>query len=189
MVRLRRCTSKFTYESHVTFPRVYTISIRTVRYSLSLSTLASKYTTNLKYHIKNKHPKEYSTILAIESTLKKAKEEAKAKRAISHKASVTATKQLTLTESLSATKQYRKESEKYQSITLKLAIFVGSNNVANSIVESAEFKELVHTLDSRYKVPGRKALNREMEKVLIEIKAKASTFIQEAAKVSICADI
>ena len=90
---------------------------------------------------------------------------------------------------MSATKQYRKESEKYQSITRKLAIFVGSNNVANSIVESAEFKELVHTLDSRYKVPGRKVLNQEMEKVLIEIKAKASTFIQEAAKVSICADI
>ena len=115
--------------------------------------ITGKYTTNLKYHIKNKRPKEYSTILAIESTLKKAKEEAEAKRAISHKASVTAAKQLTLTESLSATKQYRKESEKYQSITRKLAIFVGSNNVANSIVESAEFKEFILlTQDTKYLV-------------------------------------
>lgn len=45
------------------------------------------------------------------------------------------------------------------------------------------------TLHSKYKVPGRKFLGQEMEKVLIEIKAKASTFLQEATKVSIYADI
>ena len=121
---------------------------------------------------------------------KKAKEEAESKCAqICYKAAVAASKQLTLTQSLSASKQYKKESERYQTITRKLAIFVGSNNVTNSIVESAEFIDLLHVLDSKYKVPGRKVVGQETEKVLIEIKAKASAFLQEARKVSICADI
>ena len=136
-----------------------------------------KYTTNLRQHIKSKHPKEYSEILAIESTIKKAKEEAESKPVISHKVAATTAKQVVLAQSLSAGQHYLKESPIYQSIKRKLAVFVGSNYVANNIVESAEFKELIHTLNSKYKIPGRKTLNQEIEKVLIEIKAKASTFI------------
>ena len=128
--------------------------------------------------------------MEIEASIKKAKDEAESKRAeICHKSAAAATsKQLTLTQTLSASKQYKKESERYRIITRKLAIFVGSNNVANSIVESPEFTDLLRTLDAKYKVPGRKVVGQETKKVLIEIKAKASAFLQEAAKVSICAD-
>ena len=151
--------------------------------------ISGKFPTNLKQHLRSKHPNEHSAVLEVDASIKKAKDEAELKRAqICHKAAAaTASKQLT--QPLSAGKQYKKESERYQTITRKLAIFVGSNNVANSIVESPEFTDLLRTLDPKYKVPGRKVLAQETEKVLIEIKAKASAFLQEAAKVSICADI
>ena len=84
---------------------------------------------------------------------------------------------------------YFKESDRFKKITKKLAVFVGGSNVANRIVESAEFRDLLNTLDGWYKVPGRAAITKEVGKVLIEIKAKATTFLQEASKVSICADI
>ena len=127
----------------------------------------------------------------MEAAIKKAKEEAEASKisGISHKASATASKQLTLSQSLSAGKHYKNESERYLMITRKLAVFVGSSNVAKRVVETAEFRYLLHVLDSRYKVPGRAVITKEVEKVLIEIKARASTFLQEASKVSICADI
>ena len=108
------------------------------------------YPTNLKQHLWTKHPNEYSKVLEIEASVK---EEAESKHAqICHKAAVAASKQLTLTQSLSASKQYKKEWERYQTITRNLVIFVGSNNVANSIVESAKFIDLLRLLNSKYKV-------------------------------------
>lgn len=150
-----------------------------------------KFPTNLKQHLSKSHPEEHAQVLRMEAAIKRAKEEAEASKitGVSHKASATASKQLTLSQSLSAGKHYKKESERYLTITRKLAVFVGSNNVANRVVETAEFRDLLHVLDSRYKVPGRAVITKEVEKVLIEIKAKASTFLQEASKVSICADI
>lgn len=153
-------------------------------------TIPGKYPTNLKQHLRKSHPEEHAQVLRMEASIKKAKDEAEAlKISISHKASATASKQLTLSQSLSGGKHYKKESERYTMITRKLAVFVGSSNVANRVVETAEFRDLLHVLDSRYKVPGRAVITREVEKILIEIKARASTFLQEASKVSICADI
>ena len=56
-------------------------------------------------------------------------------------------------------------------------------------MESPEFRDLVHCLDHRYQVSGGAAVNKELLKVMIELKAKASSYIQEANKVSIWADI
>ena len=41
----------------------------------------------------------------------------------------------------------------------KLAIFVGSSNVANSIVENIEFRDLLSTLDPN-PVPGKQFLEK-----------------------------
>ena len=57
-----------------------------------------KYATNLKQHLRTKHPNEYSKVLEIEALAKKAKEEAESKRAqICYKAAVAASEQLTHT--------------------------------------------------------------------------------------------
>ena len=59
----------------------------------------------------------------------------------------------------------------------------------NSIVENLEFKDLLHTMDNRFVVPGRSVVGKELDKVLIELKAKIGSFLLEANKMSICVDI
>ena len=66
-----------------------------------------------------------------------------------------------------------------------LAIFVGSSNVANSIVENVEFRDLLSTLDPN-PVPGITALRKELNSVLIELKAKITVHLESANKISIC---
>ena len=120
----------------------------------------------------------------MEEVAKNAKKEAERKECAT---SLKAAKQLTLTQSLSSgtSTLYNKESKHNRAIT----VFVGSWNVANRIVESLEFRDLLHCFDQHYQVPGRAPLKRELEKLMIELKAKASSYIQEANKVSVCADI
>jgi len=56
-------------------------------------------------------------------------------------------------------KKYRKDSEKYRKITRKVAVIVGTSNVANSIVESPEFQEFVSELNQQHPVPGHAAIS------------------------------
>ena len=82
---------------------------------------------------------------------------------------------------------YSKDSHLYKAVTRKLAIFVGSYDVA--IVKIFEFVDLLETLDPRYPVPGRTALSKELNCVLIELKAKITTHLESANKISICCDV
>ena len=143
--------------------------------------IAGKYPSNLKQHLRKHHPQQYSEVLKLEEAAKMAKEEAESKKCA---LLLKTAKQLTLTQST-----YKKDSEQHKLLTWKLAVFVGSSNVANRIVESLEFRDLLHCLDHRYQVPGRAAVKKELLQGMIELKAKASSYIQEANKVSICADI
>ena len=121
--------------------------------------IAGKYPTNLKQHLRKSHRNEYSQVLEIESSAKKTNEEAKSRKfSISHKAEAMAGRQLTLSQSVASGKHYVEGSDRYQQITRKLAIFIGGSNIANSVVESVEFRDLLLTLDSRYKVPQRTAI-------------------------------
>ena len=84
---------------------------------------------------------------------------------------------------------YGKDNKQYKAITQKLAIFVGSSNIANSLVEKLEFKDLLHTLDPQYLVPGRASIHKELDKILIKLKAKMSVHVQSANAISLCCDI
>jgi len=44
-------------------------------------------------------------------------------------------------------------------------------------------------MDSQYTVPGRVAIGKEIYKVVIELKAKIGSFLLQANRISICADI
>jgi len=90
--------------------------------------------------------------------------------------------------SLSGT-SYTQGSPQYQAISKKLAIFIGCTNVPCSIIEYIEFHDFVHTLDWCYSLPGRACIRKELQKLLIELKAKIGSFLEEAYKISICADI
>lgn len=113
----------------------------------------------------------------------------KIKKRKKHEESLKHYQQSTLRESFTKQAVYSKESQQYKWITRKLAIFVGSSNVANLIVENLEFKDLVHALDPRYPVPGRTTINKELDQVLIELRAKISIHLQSANLMSICCDI
>ena len=47
------------------------------------------------------------------------------------------------------------QSDRYCSITQKLAVFIGSTNAPISIVEDDSFKLFTQTLDSCYELPSR----------------------------------
>lgn len=85
-------------------------------------------------------------------------------------------------------KQEKKAKREAESTT-KLAIFVGTTNVPNSIEENLAFKDLLHTADPRYNVPSRTVDTRKLESVYIKLKAKTSCFIQEANKISLTTDL
>ena len=51
-----------------------------------------------------------------------------------------------------------------------MAIFVGSSNVALSLVENMEFWELIHELDLRYQVPGRFKIGKDLDLIYSKLK-------------------
>lgn len=111
----------------------------------------------------------------------KEKQQKEIKEAARKKASLNVSLQLTLAESLLSSVSYKRESAHYKEIKRKLAIFIGTTNTPINIVE--------HTADQRYLVPSRSVVNKKLEAVLIEMKAKISSYLQHARRVSICTDI
>ena len=102
-----------------------------------------KYPTNLKVHLKAKHPESYIELCKLDEEVKE-----KAKQKPDH-VGKSAT-QLSIEDAVKRTKKYTKESEKYQRITQKLAKFVGIGYVANLIVDNKEFRDLMAEIDDRY---------------------------------------
>ena len=121
-----------------------------------------------------------------EAEVKKEKEEAESSKLA---ASLKYTHQATLKETLTKRNPYSKDSARYRDITRKLAIFVGCCIIANRIVENLEFKDLISTLDTRYQLLGRTSIHKELDKIMIELKAKICAHIQSASAVSICCDV
>ena len=142
--------------------------------------VTGKYPTNLKQHLRKDHPAQYQEALHKEEA-EKAKEESAKHRSVG--------KQITVIESFKGKSQYDKSSQRYLHITKQLAIFIGSTNVPNSIVEDAEFRSLIKVLDSRYPMPSRTLIGKELDKVLATLKGNVAGFLSEARKVSLCADI
>ena len=153
--------------------------------------LAGKYPTNLKQHLKKEHLNEYTEVLRKEECKEREKKklEELSNVAGSFKSKGGHSGQLTLEQTLQQKKQYPKDSKRYMEITRKLAIFVGSTNVPNSIVTSPEFCDLLTTADPCYSVPGRAAISNEIDKILIDMKARIATHLHAARRVSITADI
>ena len=127
-----------------------------------------KFPTNLRQHLRTAHKSEFSEFTRREEKEKREKESQKATRQAT---SMKVSQQLTLAESIRPKNAYGKESDRYKLITKKLAIFIGSTNAAYNMVENLEFKDFLHAMDSRYTVPGRAAVGKEIEKVVIELKA------------------
>ena len=152
--------------------------------------ISGKYPTNLRAHLRKCHPKEYED---VQEKKVKENEKEKTKKKLQTTAGAGPSTQYgiqpTLVATLQMKKKYSKENEKYRKITRKLAIFIGTSNVANSIVESLEFCEFVSELDQQYPVPGRAAISSEMDKVLFDMKQQITGKLAAARRINICVDI
>jgi len=105
------------------------------------------------------HPDVFSEIVKKDSEEQEKKTKKEAER---QKASLKASKQMTLVQSLQSGCTYDKTNLQYKAITRKLAIFVGTTNVPNSTAENLAFKDLLHTANPRYRynVPSRTAMSK-----------------------------
>ena len=153
--------------------------------SICGKSVAGKFPTNLKKHLKLAHPNVFQEMRRDEESKKVKVEKESAKRAASFKYH----HQSTLKESLAKKNPYSKDSPRYKLITRNLAIFVGSFSVANRIVENLEFRDLLSAMDERYPVPGRSSIQRELDQIMIELKVNISAYIESANAVSITCDI
>ena len=104
--------------------------------SLCGKSIAGKNPTNLKQHLKAVHPAVSKDVSGKEEDAKKLKLEKDRKKC---QASLKHYQQSTIKESFSRQTMYGKDNKQYKAITRKLAIFVGSSNVANSLVENFFF--------------------------------------------------
>ena len=146
--------------------------------------ISGKYPTNLKGHVRKFHPTEYQEMLKKEGAVSEKKQKRK-----SGKAALCGPLKDQPVIAECFVKKYERGSERYQKITRKLAMYVASNNVAISVVENEDFMSLIGALDSRYGLPGRTALNKEIDKLVLEMNEKVSKYISEAKTVHLCADI
>ena len=143
--------------------------------------LSGMFASNLKKHLKIHHPDSYKKFEEEES--RRATGKSRQQRLNCPASS----SQQTLEETMP--KLYPQDSRKAQSITKKLALFVGSTSVPLSLVECPEFQELLHEMDKQYKIPLRYKLGKEIDKLYGELKAKLSEVINNARRISICCDV
>ena len=68
-------------------------------------------------------------------------------------------------------------------------MFVAVGNVANSIADSEEFRDLIAELDDRYSDPNRAAISNEIEKVFVDMKVSLMCALKDSCKVSLTVDI
>ena len=157
--------------------------------SLCSKTFKGKFTTNLKLHLKKEHAEEYKLLEEEEKKKKERKRNNKRKAKSNYASSNLFSQQTNLTDIARQKKMYEVHSVKQRSITKRMAIFVGSSNVALSLVENVEFQELIHELDPRYQVPGRFKIGKDLDLIYSKLKRDLTESLNSAEKISLCADI
>ena len=96
-------------------------------------------TTNLFYHLSRAHPLEHSRIKQPQSTKQK---------------------QQTTMERYSTSVPYDKSSKRYKDISQAVTYHIAKDMLPLSTVERPGFKNLLHVLDPRYVLPGRKYFSK-----------------------------
>ena len=68
-------------------------------------------------------------------------------------------------------------------------MFIGTTNVATSLVDNTEFREMLFELDRKYEPPGRKKIQREIDDISTELQSKITTILHSSNRINLCADI
>uniref|UniRef100_A0A1X7TYG4 Uncharacterized protein n=1 Tax=Amphimedon queenslandica TaxID=400682 RepID=A0A1X7TYG4_AMPQE len=85
-------------------------------------------------------------------------------------------------------RKYSCQSDKYCSITRKLAVFIGWTNALISFVDDS-FKLFTQTLDSSYELPSRTKIIKEITVICNKLKKEILTYLHSAQYVNICTEI
>uniref|UniRef100_A0A1X7T3R7 DUF659 domain-containing protein n=1 Tax=Amphimedon queenslandica TaxID=400682 RepID=A0A1X7T3R7_AMPQE len=86
-------------------------------------------------------------------------------------------------------RKYSCQSDKYCSITQKLAVFIGWTNALISFGEDDRFKLFTQTLDSCYELPSRSKIIKEITNICNKLKKEILTYLHSAQYVNICPEI
>ena len=107
-------------------------------------------TSNLFSHLKNNHPKLYSTVkeasLGAQNSTKAATEKNPTQSSIA--------------EMLTQSQKYNRKSRKWRSLTDSVTYFLAKDMLPLYSVEKEGFKRLVASFDERYELPSRKYFSR-----------------------------
>ena len=98
-------------------------------------------------------------------------------------------KQLSIEEFVKSQAKYDKHSGKYNPLLKKLAIFNGTSNVSNSLVEYSEFSSLLKTAALRIIVIGRSTIRQEIDLVVADVTAIIKVLLAHANKIHFCTDL
>ena len=153
---------------------------------LCKKTFKGKFTTNLKAHLRLEHADKFKEFQTEE---KHKKENSSRRKVRAKRSSNESSGQKTLTECSHKAIPYDPQSSKQKCLTRKLALFIGTSNVPLNLVENVEFKELLQELDTRYQVPGRNKVGKELDSLYSQLKKKLLESLNSAEKISLCADI
>ena len=141
------------------------------------SKFAGKFPTNLRKHLEKNHTEEYKTVEKKEE--KKKQQGEKAKKAQSPKSPTS------IESNLLGARPCDKDSVRYQSISRKLAIFIGASNVPNSLVSNTDFRDFVEELNPKYDIPDRAAMSKALDLLLMEMKGKISAGLNDSGKIAL----
>lgn len=147
--------------------------------------ISGKFPTYLRKHLEKSHSEAFKELEAKEQ--EKKQRESQSERAAKTRKSPVSPQ--SIESCFLSKKPYDSSSAHYHSISRKLSILIGTSNLPNSLVTNVEFQDFVNELNPRYIVPGRTAMNRELDLLLEELKGKMCSHLEEAGKIAITIDI
>uniref|UniRef100_A0AAR2J935 BED-type domain-containing protein n=1 Tax=Pygocentrus nattereri TaxID=42514 RepID=A0AAR2J935_PYGNA len=106
-------------------------------------------TTNLFHHLRTNHRKDYEEYEKLREIAVIDKPETTNVSGKTHT-------QQSLTEAFNKKVPYNKKGSRWQEITDAVTYYIAKDMVPIQVVERDGFKQLLNTIDSRYKLPGRK---------------------------------
>ena len=146
-----------------------------------VASLLASFQTNLRKHLEKNHTEAYKAVEKKEE--KKRQQHEKTKKAQSPKSP------MSIESSLLGARPYDKGTVQYQNISRKLAIFIGTSNVPNSLVSNTEFRDFVEELNPKYDIPGRAAMSKALDLLLMGMKGKISAGLKDYGKIALTIDL
>ena len=148
---------------------------------------ARNYTTSaMNNHLSYKHPDEFKDMNALKVKISTSKSN---DSQVSESYCGTATSQPTLAEFATRKRQWPIDSCEARRIHEAIALMIAADVQPYSVVEDAGFKNLLHILEPRYKVPSRKFFSTKILPEMYEaVKARVQSDIDAAKSICLTTD-